>query len=82
MKRIASVPLQSCRVCSSKLMPLAQWLGASIRTILAKESPKKPNWLSRRHSWNSIAGRIASTDNNFRLSHAYRLNELIESSCV
>ena len=50
--------------------------------LKAKESPKKPNWLSRRHSWNSIAGRIASTDNNFRLSHAYRLNELIESSCV
>jgi hypothetical protein len=50
--------------------------------LKAKESPKKPNWLSRRHSWNCISGRITSTDDNLRLRHAYRLDELVESGCV
>ena len=50
--------------------------------LKAKESPKKPNRLSRRHSWNSISGRIMATDDDLRLRHAYRLDELIESSCV
>ena len=50
--------------------------------LKSKESSKKSDRLSRRHSWRSISGRITSTDDNLRLRHAYRLDELIESSCV
>ena len=89
MKRIAFVRPQSSRMCSSKRLPLAQWLGASYShhprsgfALKMKQSPKEPNWLSRRHSWNSISGRITSTDDDLRLRHAYRVHELIESSCV
>ena len=32
MKRIASVPPQSCRLCSNRLPPLERWLGAFSRT--------------------------------------------------
>jgi hypothetical protein len=53
--------------------------GSPLKT---KESSKKPNRLSRRHSWRSISGRITSTDDNLRLRHAYRVDELIESRCV
>jgi hypothetical protein len=44
--------------------------------LKAKESPKKPNRLSGRLSWNSISRRITSTDDNLRFRHAYRPDEL------
>src|SRR5262245_17856171 len=50
--------------------------------LKTKESSKKPNRLSRRHSWNSISGGIPPTDDNLRLGHAFRVYELIESGCV
>jgi len=50
--------------------------------LKTKEASKKPNRLSRWHSWKSVSGRISSTDDNLRLRHAYRLDELIESGCV
>ena len=34
--------------------------------LKTKQSAKKPNWLSRRHSWNSISRRITSTDDDLR----------------
>ena len=79
MKRIAFVRQQSCRVCSSKAITVSTMVGRiyshhprSGFPLKAKESPKRPHRLSRRHSWNSIAGRITSTDNNLpRLSHAF-----------
>ena len=53
--------------------------GSPLKT---KEPPKRPNRLSRRHSWKSISGRIRSSDDNLRLRHAYRVDELIESGRV
>src|SRR6476620_743104 len=44
--------------------------------LKVKESPKKSNRLSWWHRWSSISRRIASTDDNPRLRHAYRLFDL------
>src|SRR5262245_8979917 len=51
-------------------------------SLKPKQSPEKPDRLSRRHGWHSISRRITSTDDNLRFRHAYRLDELIESCCV
>ena len=53
MKRIASVPPQSCRLCSNRPPPLERWLGAFNRTpILSADAPivnitltRNPNYL-------------------------------------
>jgi hypothetical protein len=56
--------------------------GIPAAPLKTKESTKRANWLSRRHSCSSISGRITSTDDNLCFRHAYRPDELVESGCV
>src|SRR5262249_45202727 len=56
--------------------------GRSPVPLETKQSPKKANWLPRRHSRVSEVRRIMSTDDNLCIRHAYRLDKSVESGCV